>query len=168
MRNLFFILSALLFFLNCNSFAAQTRKTPNFIHENKSTKLLDEEVVDRYSEEDPWGMSASIDLYRANPKLIKNPKYVKQFMKDLVKFIDMKAYGEPIVVNFGDDPRVAGISAMQLIETSDITAHFSNATNSIYIDIFSCKSFRPHDAAAFCKEYFKAKEMKVSPVVFRF
>ena len=112
--------------------------------------------MDRYSEENPWGMNCSIDLYEADPKLIRNPKYVKKFMKDLVKFIKMKAYGEPIVINFGDTPRVAGISAMQLIETSSITAHFANFTNSVHIDIFSCKSFRPHEAALFCREYFKA------------
>ncbi|NGX31263.1 MAG: hypothetical protein K940chlam8_00629, partial [Chlamydiae bacterium] len=145
-----------------------TKKTPNFIQESKSSKQLDQEVLDRYSEETPWGMNVSIDLYEADPKLMKDPKYVKQFMTDLVKFINMKAYGEPIVVDFGDTPRVAGISALQLIETSSITAHFANFSSTIHIDIFSCKAFSPHLAGLFCKEYFKAEEMKMSPIVFRF
>jgi len=93
---------------------------------------------------------------------------ITKFMKDLVNYINMKAYGEPIVVNFGDTPRVAGYSAMQLIETSSITAHFANSTNAIHIDIFSCKFFRPYQTALWCKEYFKAQELKESSVVFRY
>lgn len=159
-----------LMFVSLVSFnsVAQTKKTPDFIQESKSSKALDQEVLDRYSEENPWGMNVSIDLYECDPKLIKDPKYVKQFMTDLVKFIDMKAYGAPIVVDFGDTERVAGISALQLIETSSITAHFANFTDTAHIDIFSCKVFAPHRAALFCKQYFKAVEEKVSPVVFRF
>ncbi|KPK32764.1 MAG: hypothetical protein AMS24_03190 [Chlamydiae bacterium SM23_39] len=139
-----------------------------FLISTISSKKLDDEVVGRYTEENPWGMNCSIDLYEADPKLIKDIEYVKKFMKDLVKSINMKAYGEPVVVHFGDIPRVAGISAMQLIETSSITAHFADATNSVHIDIFSCSSFRPHKAALFCKKYFKAEEERISPVIFRF
>ena len=80
----------------------------------------------------------------------------------------MKAYGDPIVVDFGEDPKVSGFSAMQLIETSDITAHFSNKTNRAYIDVFSCKPFYPYKTAEFCKTSFKAKDIKVSPIVFRY
>ncbi|NGX48970.1 MAG: S-adenosylmethionine decarboxylase proenzyme [Candidatus Anoxychlamydiales bacterium] len=168
MRAIFLSLFFISFFLNHNYCYGVTKKTPGFIQESKSSKQLDQEVLDRYSEENPWGMNVSIDLYEADAKLIRDPKYVKQFMIDLVKFIDMKAYGAPIVVDFGDTPRVAGISAMQLIETSSITAHFANFSNSVHIDIFSCKAFSPHKAALFCRQYFKAEEMKVSPVVFRF
>ena len=80
----------------------------------------------------------------------------------------MKAYGDPIIADFGVDPKVSGITAMQLIETSSITAHFANQSNSIYLDIFSCKSFKPYAAAIFCKEYFQAKKVNISPVVFRY
>jgi len=145
-----------------------TRKTPGFILESKCSKLLDQEVIDRYSEENPWGMNISIDLYGCDKKLMKDAKYIKKFMKDLVDFLKMKAYGEPLVVDFGDTKRVAGISAVQLIETSSITAHFANFTDTIHIDIFSCRGFEPHKSSLFCKEYFKATEDKMSPVVFRF
>ena len=104
-------------------------------------------------------MNVSIDLYECNPKLIKNKKHVTKFIKELVGFINMKAFREPIVVDFGDKPRAAGISAVQLIETSSITAHFANFTNSAY---------RPHLLGLFCKKYFEADEMNVSDVVFRY
>ncbi len=143
-------------------------ETPGFIQEFKSSKRLDDEVVDRYKQENPWGMNFSIDLYECDPGLIRDPKYIKKFLADVVKFIDMKAYGDPVVVHFGKEPRVSGISAMQLIETSSITAHFADITNTAHIDIFSCKPFKPHLTSIFCKDYFKAKEEKMSSVVFRF
>lgn len=142
--------------------------TPNLIQEFKSSKQLDQEVIDRYKLEKPWGMNFSIDLYDCDSELIKDHKYIKKFIADVVKFIEMRAFGDPVVVHFGDDPKVSGISAMQLIETSSITAHFADISNTAHIDIFSCKPFRPHATAEFCKKYFKADEEKTSPVVFRF
>ncbi len=135
---------------------------------SKFSKQKDDQIVAEYQEKGPWGMSVSIDLHSADPKKIRDGEFIKKFIKDLVLFIKMKAYGEPIVVNFGDTPRVAGYSAMQLIETSSITCHFANSTNSIHLDIFSCSPYRPHETAIWVKEYFEAQEMNVSPVVFRF
>jgi len=70
----------------------------------------------------------------------------------------MKRFGECQVVNFGEDEKVAGYSMVQLIETSCISAHFANATNATYLDIFSCKFYSPNDAAEFAKKFFKAKD----------
>ena len=53
----------------------------------------------------------------------------------------------------------SGYSLVQLIETSSITAHFSEGKNSVYLNIFSCKSFDPADAAKFCQDYFKARKV---------
>ena len=54
----------------------------------------------------------------------------------------------------------SGYTLVQLIETSSITAHFSENTGSIYLNVFSCKEFDPDDAAMFCKKYFGANGMK--------
>lgn len=151
--------------LNGILFANVDKSLANY---SKYSKEKDDEIVAKYQEITPWGMSVSIDLHSADPKMIRDAKVITKFMKDLVKYIDMKAYGEPIVVNFGDTPLVAGYSALQLIETSSITAHFANSTNSIHLDIFSCKYFRPNQAALWCKKYFKAAELKESSVVFRY
>lgn len=139
-----------------------------FIRMNKPWIKKDDEIVEIYQKESPWGMSISIDLHKADPKHMRDENFIKKFIKDLVIFINMKAYGEPIIKSFGEDPKVAGISVMQLIETSSITAHFANFTNSIYVDIFSCTHFRPHETALFCKNYFKAVDLTISPVSFRF
>ena len=126
------------------------------------------QTTSRYDEVTPWGMNVSIDIYGCDEAMIKDEKVVAQFIKDLVKFIGMKAYGNPVIKNFGPSPRLFGISAMQLIETSSITMHFAPETKAAHIDIFSCHSFRPNATAVFCKEYFKANELIVSPVTFRY
>lgn len=133
----------------------------------RSAQAEDDAIVDKYTEMNPWGMNVSIDIYGCDVKMIQDEKVVRQFIKDLVSFIKMKAYGEPLIKNFGPDPRLFGISAIQLIETSSITMHFAPDTKSAHIDIFSCSAFRPHAAGMFCRDYFKASELIVSPVNFR-
>ena len=104
----------------------------------------------------PWGTSVCIDCYQCDPETIRCPEKVKQFTAELVDLIDMKAFGPCHVVHFGEDERVAGLSMFQLIETSCISAHFANQTNTAYIDVFSCKPFDAEVAADFCVRYFQA------------
>jgi S-adenosylmethionine decarboxylase len=66
----------------------------------------------------------------------------------------MKRFGQCVVVNFGEDERVAGFSMTQLIETSLISAHFANATNTTYLDVFSCKLYDPAVVEGFALNYF--------------
>jgi S-adenosylmethionine/arginine decarboxylase-like enzyme len=54
-----------------------------------------------------------------------------------------------------------GYTLVQLIETSDITAHFIEETNDIYLDIFSCKSFPPKVAITIFDKYFGSGHKKV-------
>lgn len=70
----------------------------------------------------------------------------------------MKRFGECQVVHFGEDERVAGYSMTQLIETSLISGHFANQTNTVYLDVFSCKYFSPEKVAKFSKSFFEAKK----------
>ena len=113
---------------------------------------------------EPWGLSSSIDLYECNPDFIRDADKIKEFVRQLVELIEMKAYGETIVVNFGEDERVAGYSMMQLIETSLISAHFANQSNAVYLDVFSCKKFDPQVVADFAKRFFEAERVRVSSI----
>ncbi|MFW5846604.1 MAG: S-adenosylmethionine decarboxylase [Nanoarchaeota archaeon] len=105
-----------------------------------------------------WGMATAIDLHDCNPETIRSVEKIKQFVKKLVKLIDMKAFGETQVVHFGEDEKVAGFSMIQLIETSLISGHFANITNNVYLDIFSCKAYDPEIIAEFAKKFFEAKD----------
>lgn len=128
----------------------------------KESEQKDASYLAEYETEDPWGLTVSVDLKNCNIDKMIDAEYIKQFVKDLSEFIDMKRFGDTTVVNFGTDERVSGFSMTQLIETSLISAHFANASKSIYLDVFSCKAFPPYKVAEFAKEKFEASEYKVN------
>jgi S-adenosylmethionine/arginine decarboxylase-like enzyme len=130
------------------------------------SSLPDSQIIEKYKKEKPWGMATSVDLQNCNPEMIRNAEKIKQFVRELCVLIDMKRFGETVVVNFGEEERVAGFSMTQLIETSLISGHFAEATNAAYLDIFSCKEYPPQVMANFCKKFFKAKHMTFN-VLFR-
>jgi S-adenosylmethionine decarboxylase len=108
----------------------------------------------------PWGLLSCIDLYDCNPEIIRNEQNIRQFVEQLCDLIEMKRFGETQVVHFGEDDRVAGYSMTQLIETSLVSAHFANLTNTTYLDVFSCKLYDPQIVTDFAKKFFKAKKVK--------
>lgn len=115
-----------------------------------------------YQEENAWGLLSSVDLHGCDAETIRSADKIKQFVVELCERIDMKRFGECQVVNFGEDEKVAGFSMVQLIETSCISAHFADATNTTYLDIFSCKYYNPYEAAEFAKEFFGAKDYNMT------
>ena len=125
------------------------------------------ELKSRFEQEQSWGLLSSIDLYKCDPDMIRNADKIKEYVKELCEKIEMKRYGETVVVHFGQDPRVSGFSMTQLIETSLISGHFANETNSIYIDVFSCKFQHPWKVAEFTKAFFKAQDYKIHIVLRR-
>jgi S-adenosylmethionine/arginine decarboxylase-like enzyme len=103
----------------------------------------------------PFGKIALINLYNCNSILIKKKGYIKQFIKEVCKVINMKPYGKSRVKRFGKG-KLKGTSALQFIETSSITIHFDEIKNRAFIDIFSCKNFDAKKAEIFSRKYFKA------------
>lgn len=108
-----------------------------------------------------WGLSAMIDLYQCKKELITSPEQIEKFVEELCELIDMKCYGKALIERFGKD-YYEGVSLMQFIETSSITAHFDEQENRAFIDIFSCKHFIPQQAADFSQRFFEAKNHKLN------
>ncbi len=115
----------------------------------------------RYDSSNAWGLLSSVDLYDCNPEIIRDAEAIKCFVKELCEKIGMQTYGECVVVHFGANERVEGFSMTQLIETSLISGHFANASNNVYLDIFSCKFYEPRDVAEFAMEFFKGAHYRM-------
>ena len=125
----------------------------------------DDNIVKEYEEAGAWGLLTSIDLHNCDSATITDAEAIKRFVAELCERIDMKRYGECHVVNFGEDEKVAGFSMFQLIETSNIAAHFANQTNTTYLDLFSCKCYSPRAVADFAKDFFKASDYTMTYVL---
>ncbi len=113
---------------------------------------------DEYERRGVWGMLTSIDLFNCDHEILSSGEKIKQYAIEVCDLIDMKRFGEPVVVRFGADPKVSGYSLAQLIETSLISGHFAETDNSVYIDIFSCKFYDQQKAVDFTKNFFKAEK----------
>ncbi len=130
-------------------------------------KMTDEDIIKKFRKEKAWGLCTSVDLRECDPERIRNPEKIRQFIFELCDLIDMHRFGEPTIIHFGPNEKVAGYSMTQLIETSLISGHFANGTNAAYLDIFSCKEYSPEQTAEFCKRFFGAQSMAYT-TVFRY
>jgi S-adenosylmethionine/arginine decarboxylase-like enzyme len=101
-----------------------------------------------------WGIASAIDIYGCDPQKIRDADAIRRFVVELCDLIEMKRFGETQVVHFGEDERVAGYSMVQLIETSLISAHFANLTDTVYLDVFSCKPYDPEIVRDFSQSFF--------------
>lgn len=108
-----------------------------------------------------WGYHLLLDCGGCNQEAITNEQTLKNWVKDLVKRIDMVPYGEPQILHFGHNERhLEGWTVIQLIETSNIIAHFNDHTGEGYIDVFSCKPFDDEVAEATVREYFNPRKIR--------
>ena len=107
-----------------------------------------------------WGYHLMLDCSEC--KNIDNRQTIYNFVKDLVKEIDMVAHGEPIIEYLLPGDPKQGYSLMQLITTSNICGHFMELDGTAYFDIFSCKEFDISIAQNVVKKYFNPKKIRVN------
>ena len=106
-----------------------------------------------------WGQLLSIDPHECDHKTLTTKSKLAEFCTTLCKEIKMQPYGRPIVKRFGDGD-LEGNTAVQLIQTSNITVHCDEIYDRTFIDIFSCKTFNAEKAKKYCQTFFKAKKLK--------
>ena len=107
-----------------------------------------------------FGVELVLDLYDCDPATIRSARKLRAFVDQLCQLLQMKKFGRTQTPYFGlNAPHTAGYSLLQFIETSSITGHFSELTNSAYVNIFSCKAFDATQAARFTKQFFGAKRI---------
>ena len=94
-----------------------------------------------------------LDCSKCITTTIRSSSNITNFANKLVKRIDMVPYGELQVVHFGTGDK-SGFTLVQLIETSNITAHFCKETDDMYLDVFSCKPFNPADVEKVVNSHF--------------
>jgi len=106
-----------------------------------------------------WGYHLILDCAGCDHNAITDYGNIHAFTKKLVKDIDMIAYGEPQIVKFGSGDK-AGYTLVQLIETSNICAHFVDENDTAYIDVFSCKPYNINVVEYLVHQFFKPKSIR--------
>ena len=102
-----------------------------------------------------------LDCSGCNHEGIVSRDNIYNFTKELVKRIDMVAFGEPVIEHFAThDPSKGGYTICQMIETSLIDGHFVDKTGEAYISVHSCKEFNTEDVKDVVKEFFCPIDMK--------
>lgn len=111
-----------------------------------------------------WGYHLLLNARKCRPATIRSAANIEVFTRNLVKDIDMVAYGNPMIVMFGTGNK-KGYTLVQLIETSNICAHFVEETNDIYLDVFSCKVFEEDAVKQLVNRYFIPETMDTKLIV---
>lgn len=105
-----------------------------------------------------WGYHLQLDCGLCQPCNIRDRVVIDAFTRELVHRIDMKAYGEPQIVHFGTGNK-QGFTLIQLIETSNIAAHFCEEDAAMFLDVFSCKPFSVDVVKDVVHKYFQPEKM---------
>lgn len=106
----------------------------------------------------PYGTELILDLHGCDLSVF-NRTSLEKYLVDICKLIDMKRHGKPMFwFDKSGVEHLNGVSAVQFIETSTIVIHGMDLMKTVLINIFSCKMFDEHLAAAFTTTYFKATD----------
>ena len=111
-----------------------------------------------------YGMELVLDLHDCDPNTFTR-ETIELYFSNLCKLIGMEA----CALHFWDDkgvpeaerqtdPKTKGTSAVQFILTSSIVIHTLDLLGSVYLNIFSCRSFDSDAAARFSAEAFGSKD----------
>lgn len=113
-----------------------------------------------------WGQHLILDMAGCDRTAITDRDTIAAFCRELIASLDMKAFGAPLIERFAaHDQAAAGYSLVQLIETSNICAHFAENTGEAYLDVFSCKPYSEDTAIAVARTYFRPTSVKKMTLV---
>lgn len=124
--------------------------------------LTDEQLLGDPGIAAAWGVALAVDLVGCDPVAIRDGEGIARFAVELCERIGMRRFGPATVVRFGADPRVCGYSLVQLIETSLVSGHFAEQSDSAFIDIFSCKPYPPHAVVDLCRDRFGGEVVRAT------
>ena len=110
----------------------------------------------------PYGYELILDLHDCDVSKF-NRESLDQYFEFICDSIDM----ERAILHFWDDvgvpeeerqtsPHTVGTSAVQFILTSSIVVHTLDQLKSVYVNIFSCKTFDKEVAKNVTNEWFSA------------
>jgi len=107
-----------------------------------------------------YGKELILDLHNCDLEMFTREKITKYFI-EVCKVIGMER-AELFFWDYEDNEKerreaaehLAGVSAVQFIQTSNITVHTLDKLKKVFVNIFTCKDFDQEDAAKFTEWFF--------------
>ena len=114
----------------------------------------------------PWGWITLIDAAGCDPDAINDKRVFQAFIDELLDRIEMIKIGDLNIVWCNtNDPNKVGYSIYQLLQDSNVSAHFCPSDrNAAYMDIFSCKPYSEALVQEIFVKYFKPQTFRCKTV----
>jgi S-adenosylmethionine/arginine decarboxylase-like enzyme len=109
-----------------------------------------------------WGYHLALDCKSCNKDKITDKLFIVMFTKHIIETAEMVPYGLPQIEYLLTGTENAGYSVLQMITTSNFTAHFIDSSGDAYVDLFSCKEFDVQKIAGTVKVMLEAQDMKAT------
>lgn len=109
-----------------------------------------------------WGYHLALDCKSCNKDKITDKVFIVTFTKHIIETAGMVPYGLPQIEYLLTGTENAGYSVLQMITTSNFTAHFIDSSGDAYVDLFSCKEFDVQKIAGTVKVMLEAQDMKAT------
>ena len=108
-----------------------------------------------------WGWLTAVDMAGCAPDTINDPAHIEEFVRTMVREIDMVPIGDPIV-RWCDthDPAKVGWTFFQILQDSHIAGHLCSDSNCGYFDVFSCKPYEPYVVLDVTRKFFEPKHIR--------
>lgn len=106
-----------------------------------------------------WGYHLILDCSGCSS--ITDKSHIENFVQDTVRSIGMVTHGDPQIEYLLPGTDNEGYSVLQMITTSNLTAHFVTKSNSAYIDVFSCKEFDTNIVKQKVDDYFAPNNISI-------
>jgi len=101
-------------------------------------------------------MHLTVDGYTAEVDNLKEPEFIRRFLRDFPASIGMTRISEPLVLTWDAPKREDwGVTGVVIIAESHISVHTFPERNLLYLDVFSCKPFDSEMALRRLTEYFR-------------
>jgi deoxyhypusine synthase len=103
------------------------------------------------------GSHLILDVFEADPEILKSKSKVKEFLEKIPKLIDMTPLTSPkVLFHEAQDPLDSGVTGFIVIAESHISVHTYPKREFASIDIFSCREFDTEKAVKFSKDFYDA------------
>jgi S-adenosylmethionine/arginine decarboxylase-like enzyme len=109
-----------------------------------------------------WGYHLALDCKSCNKDNIGNKEFIEMFTKHIIEVAEMVPFGNPQIEYLLPGTDNAGYSVLQMITTSNFTAHFIDSSGDAYVDLFSCKEFDVEKIIGTVKVMLEAEDMKAT------